>query len=168
MSDDAIISFAQRLREREQGAANNFGISTTSPEAAGRANVLARQMALPADFVDRNLNAIERQALEIKAREAIRRYAPIGVWGSDPRNAAMASDDLQSLQKIAKTMTRGLKVTSFTSAHALGLPSDQELDAATRTPGAIIASTGRMRSIELGLQVRAWPSGQGYDRPGQG
>lgn len=154
MSDDTIIAIAQGIRARDKRAASNFAVTEASPDATGRANVLARDMGLPADFVDRNLSAIEKQALQIRAREAIRRYPTIGIWGNDPRNAAMAGDDLGPLSNVAKSFTSRLTPSSFTRAGASDMAGDAEIAAATRQPGAIIADARRMRPVEYGIAVR--------------
>jgi hypothetical protein len=103
MSDDAIISFAQKLRQRDDIAAGNIGSALFPPEKAGRANVLARDFRVPADFAERNLDALEREARRTSAVATIGAFPEVGAWLSNPRNAAVADDDVGSLARIART-----------------------------------------------------------------
>lgn len=153
MSDGTIIDFANRLKARDQRGATNIADAPVPPDAAGRANVLSRDLGVPADFADRNLSSVERKALAIKAREAIQKYPTIGMWADDPRNAATASDDIEGMVRLSKTFVSRLTPSTF-SHNPSQLPGDAELDAATATPGVIIADAKRMRPVELGLAVR--------------
>jgi len=101
---DAVIDLAQRIRARDEAAANGFS-SPANPDQVGRANALSRDLSLPPDLVDRNLSAVEQTAQQIKAREAIRQNPVIGQWAADPRNAMLAKDDTDNLSSIAKLMS---------------------------------------------------------------
>ena len=101
---DAVIDLAQRIKARDEAAANGFS-SPANPDQIGRANALSRDLSLPPDLVDRNLSAVEQTAQQIKAREAIRQNPVIGQWASDPRNAMLAKDDTDNLSSIAKLMS---------------------------------------------------------------
>lgn len=96
-----VTSYFEAVKRREQSASANFA-SSTSPDAIAKANALSRDMGVPADFVDRNLGAVETQFQARRASDLIREYPTIGKWGSDPRNAAMAGDDLDALKQNAR------------------------------------------------------------------
>ena len=107
MSDYAR-ALAEQIKARETGASMALS-SDQNPDQVGRANVLSRQLNMPADFVDRNLSFAEQMAQRVKARDAIAAHPVIGEWAADPRNAAVGKDDLDSLKKNAAYWQRHLE-----------------------------------------------------------
>lgn len=147
---DAVIALAQRIRARDDAAAGNIA-SNVSPDALGRANVLSRDLSLPPDLVDRNLSAVERVAIQAKARSTIAQHPVIGEWAADARHAGLAQDDMDSLSNVAKTVGGYLSAGVEHSARALG--------AGVPRATAGLWGLGRMAFEGLAAADR-WTSGQ--------
>lgn len=106
MSDETILSFANAIKQREMIAAGNVGQSLVPPDKAARANVLARDFNVPPDFAERNLDALDRQSRQTGVADMIQRYPGVAEWFGNPRNAAIATDDIGSLSTVAKALKR--------------------------------------------------------------
>lgn len=85
---DALVS-----RDRDKASAT-FLTQSASPDDAGRANRVARATGLPAEVVERNLASVEREQRARDWRTAMQGSTALTAWASNPRNAAVASDDL--------------------------------------------------------------------------
>lgn len=111
MSDEAILRYAQGLRDQEERGRANLVVVGGNPDAAGRANALARATNLPADVVDRNMDEVQRRAQVETMRRLTDRYPAIGKWAADPRNAAVGRDDLDNLGVVGRVYD-GVKKTA--------------------------------------------------------
>ncbi|WP_375272038.1 acetyltransferase [Sphingomonas sp.] len=76
-------------------------IDRPAPDAAGRANAIARQTGVPAETADRNLPSLEQQVQIARARRAMEREPTVAAWASNPRHAAVGADDMDALAKNA-------------------------------------------------------------------
>lgn len=88
---DAITSyFAKR-------ALASVAVTQPAPDAAAKANILSRQTGAPAETVDRNLEQIQQQVQIAQAQQLLQNHPTLVPWISNPRNAAVAADDMPAL-----------------------------------------------------------------------
>lgn len=100
---DDVDPLVRDLREEQRHRASaNIVASGGNPDHAGRANQLSREFGLPPETVERNLPSVEDLQRQRKAVKLMERYPAIGSWSAEPRNAAVARDDLDSLGAVAK------------------------------------------------------------------
>jgi len=76
------------------------------PDMVGRANELSRKSGLPPTIIEQNIPAYEAQDRASRVNELVRQYPAIGRWGDNPRNLALAQDDLESVRRNAEYWTR--------------------------------------------------------------
>jgi hypothetical protein len=120
VSDDWIRDEWRRSKGL-QARASIVG-ATAAPDAAARANALARTMGLPAEAVEQDFPAAERQHQAKRAVQALPQSDDyIASWFSQPRNAAAAkAEDVAAMADISKrfhefwgatddTITRGAR-----------------------------------------------------------
>lgn len=102
MSDD-WIGEEWRRQKGLQARANIVG-ATAAPDAAARANALARTMGLPADAVEQDFSEAQRQHQASRAVKALPQNDDyVASWFSDPRNAAAAkAEDVAGMAAISK------------------------------------------------------------------
>lgn len=72
------------------------------PDHVGRSNEMARTFKLPPTIADSALPDLEKQHAINRAQEVAKQYPAVGRWASDPRNAAVAADDYESLELLGK------------------------------------------------------------------
>ena len=80
------------------------------PDHVARSNEMARTFKLPPTIADSALPDLEKQHAINRTQEVARQYPAVGRWASDPRNAAVAADDYESLGLLGKGFY-GLKNT---------------------------------------------------------
>jgi hypothetical protein len=90
------------LRQQAQARAAASLYQPGNPDQAGKANRLSRQMGLPAETVERNLDTVEREARLRRFKTLMDRDPRIADFLGEPRNAAVAKDDLDALEKNAR------------------------------------------------------------------
>lgn len=90
--------------QHRRAASANIARTTTNPEQAGKANQLAREFGLPPETVERNLGMVEGLERLKRAQSILSRHPLIANWTADPRNAAVAQDDMDNLAKTARTI----------------------------------------------------------------
>lgn len=88
-------------RQAQARAAASLATVESDPDAAARANQLARDLGLPASTVERKLKVIERQVSIRDAVRTMRGSTYLTNWYADPRNAAATRDDANALKKLA-------------------------------------------------------------------
>lgn len=77
------------------------------PEQAGAGNRLGRQFGLPSDIARAALPDLERKARIRRAQGIIDKYPEVGAW-LKPEHAAIASDDLDNLERNARYWRRAV------------------------------------------------------------
>lgn len=93
---------------REQGRQSFWATDSANPDAIGKANRLGRQLGVPAALVDSDLTGMENRARLRQAERLLDRYPAIGSWAANARNAALARDDLDSLERNARYWSRAV------------------------------------------------------------
>jgi hypothetical protein len=73
-----------------------------NPDTAGKANALSRRQNLPADVVERNFAEVENRDRFERNKKILDRYPVISNWSVNPRNAAVAVDDYETLGRVGK------------------------------------------------------------------
>lgn len=96
MSDDYSAEIADLAVKRAMIATT---IRKPAPDAAAKANALARSTGLPVATVDDNLQALSDQVNAARARALIQKSPDFARWVANPRNAAVAADDVDGLSK---------------------------------------------------------------------
>lgn len=91
--DPYADALASRDRDRASAAMMTQAVG---PDDAGRANRLSRATGLPPETVERNLSDVEREQQVRDWRAAMQGSSALSSWASNPRNAAVASDDLRN------------------------------------------------------------------------
>ena len=107
--------FTRQDKARASGAVLTSG---SSPDQAGRANALSRSFGLPPDTLERNLPDVQMQPQARQAGGLIDRHPTVGPWLSDPRNAAVARDDLGNIRQVAGSVARARYMLSAPPAPA--------------------------------------------------
>lgn len=98
------------MRREAQSAASVLVMQANNPDAAGRANRLARANGYPVSTVERNLPTFEAADRARQARDAVAKYPQLAGWITSPRNAAVAADDLDQLGHNSALWNRALQV----------------------------------------------------------
>ena len=98
------------MRREAQSAASVLVMQANNPDAAGRANRLARANGYPVSTVERNLPTFEAADRARQARDAVAKYPQLAGWITIPRNAAVAADDLDQLGHNSALWNRALQV----------------------------------------------------------
>ena len=101
-------------------AINLYGANRGDPERAVKQQRLAAETSLPLETVERNYDDIEERAKLARQRQAMAADPKLATWASDPRNAAVGSDDFPLLAKVGRV----LKNTA--SSVAASLPAFNE------------------------------------------
>lgn len=105
MADDYSKEIADLALSRASLA---LTINKPAPDAAARANRVARATGLPAATVDDNLSLLSQQVEVARQRKLIERHPPLASWVADPRNAAVASDDMEQMAANARFWQRSV------------------------------------------------------------
>lgn len=106
-NDDPLAAMIAEERDRDI----SFRIQQApNAEAVSRANVLGRNLGLPAPVVDTDLSTFELQQNAEKMVSLGKEIGSFGRWASRPRNAEAAADDYDSLSLVGKGIY-GLKTT---------------------------------------------------------
>jgi hypothetical protein len=103
MADDYSREIADLALRR---AALSLGANKPAPDAAAKANRVARATGLPVATVDDNLDTLSRQVEVSRAQHIMRRNPELAAWVADTRNAAVGSDDIGGLAQNAKAWSR--------------------------------------------------------------
>ncbi len=75
-----------------------------SPDQAGQGNQLGRAFGIPADTAERQAPSLIATQQARQASALIDQHPAIGGWLSDPRNAAVAKDDLGKVGQTARAV----------------------------------------------------------------
>jgi len=108
---------------RRNAKLNLFGAREVNPDAAARAQDLARQTGLPPETVERNLPEVEQQVRAARQDRILRESPALVQWLQDGANARVAHDDFEKLgffEKTWRSLSRGYQdaVRQNTSARA--------------------------------------------------
>lgn len=87
------------------------------PDQAGAGNRLGRQFGLPSDIARASIPDLERKARIRRAQGIIDKYPEVGAWMT-PEHAAIASDDLDNLEKNARYWRRAVSGEIRATPHA--------------------------------------------------
>ncbi len=93
----------EMARDRAAAAAS---IDGPPPERAGAANRIARARGLPAETVDRNLERLQRQNEAARIARLVEQNPRLGRPLGDPRTAAVARDDADTLRRLSEAHRR--------------------------------------------------------------
>ncbi|MGL5734023.1 MAG: hypothetical protein ACRCYS_04075, partial [Beijerinckiaceae bacterium] len=93
---------ADEIRKNMLGRATSGMFTSVSPDEAAQANALAKKSGLPPETVQRNLPQVRRDMQIRDASGVMRTYPAVARWATDPRNAAIATDDIRQLARNEK------------------------------------------------------------------
>ena len=85
----------------QQRAMSGLIVNRPAPDAAAKANSIARQTGVPPETADRNLAQLEQTVQAARAARAMGREPTVATWAANPRNAAVAADDMDDVAKNA-------------------------------------------------------------------
>ncbi|WP_066807128.1 hypothetical protein [Sphingomonas asaccharolytica] len=96
MPDDYSKEIADMAMRR---AVLAVGANSPPPDAAAKANRISRATGIPATTVDSNLATLDLRVRAEQARRILTDKPQLAAWMSNPRNAAVANDDLDKMTK---------------------------------------------------------------------
>lgn len=93
-----------RSAEKKQIQASMFAGTAQDPDRAARVRALSRETNLPEDLVDRNFDTLARKMkVEGTDYDSLIEYSPaLAEWLAEPKNAAVAHDDLAGLSYLER------------------------------------------------------------------
>lgn len=103
--DDAVNQVLTKRQDAQRGALRQA--LDTTPDRAAEARKLADEAGLPLSVVERHFDEVKRKATLARAPlEQIATETPkLGAWLADPDNAKIASDDIEPLRGLARTLS---------------------------------------------------------------